>query len=30
MAWVERHGRTWRVRYWKTDGTAGSVPGLSV
>ncbi|WP_037606758.1 tyrosine-type recombinase/integrase [Streptacidiphilus rugosus] len=28
MAWVEKHGRTWRVRYWKVDGTAGSVPGF--
>lgn len=29
MAWVERHGRTWRVRFWKGDGTAGSIPGFT-
>ncbi|WP_042373027.1 tyrosine-type recombinase/integrase [Streptacidiphilus neutrinimicus] len=28
MAWVEKHGRTWRVRYWREDGPAGSVPGF--
>ncbi|MFI0772952.1 tyrosine-type recombinase/integrase [Streptomyces sp. NPDC021218] len=27
MAWVERRGNKWRVRYWKPDGRAGSVPG---
>ena len=29
MAWVEKHGRTWRVRYWRPDNTAGSVPGFT-
>jgi integrase len=30
MAWVERVGRSsWRVRYWKDDGTLGSVPGFT-
>ncbi|MEY9969252.1 hypothetical protein ABIA33_007340, partial [Streptacidiphilus sp. MAP12-16] len=29
MAWVEKHGRTWRVRYWKPDNTAGSIPGFT-
>lgn len=29
MAWVEKHGRTWRVRYWRDDNTAGSVPGFT-
>jgi hypothetical protein len=29
MAWVERHGRTWRVRYWMADGRAGSIPGFA-
>lgn len=27
MAWVERRGSKWRVRYWKSDGKAGTVPG---
>ncbi|MEE4599254.1 site-specific integrase [Streptomyces sp. DSM 41524] len=27
MAWVERRGSKWRVRYWKPDGRAGSIPG---
>lgn len=27
MAWVERRGNKWRVRYWKPDGRAASVPG---
>lgn len=29
MAWIEKHGRRWRVRYWKPDGTAGSIPGFT-
>ncbi|MDT0263402.1 tyrosine-type recombinase/integrase [Jatrophihabitans lederbergiae] len=30
MAWVEKSSRTaWRVRYWKDDGTLGSVSGFS-
>ncbi len=30
MAWVERVGRnTWRVRYWKDDGTLGSIRGFT-
>ncbi|MEY9969299.1 hypothetical protein ABIA33_007387, partial [Streptacidiphilus sp. MAP12-16] len=29
MAWVEKHGRTWRVRYWKDDHTPGSIPGFT-
>jgi integrase len=29
MAWVEKHGRTWRVRYWNDDNTAGSIPGFT-
>ncbi|MGH3099281.1 MAG: tyrosine-type recombinase/integrase [Streptosporangiales bacterium] len=27
MAWVEPHGRYWRVRYYRADGTVGSVSG---
>jgi integrase len=27
MAWVEKRGNKWRVRYWKPDGKAGTVPG---
>ncbi|ARF78075.1 tyrosine-type recombinase/integrase [Kitasatospora aureofaciens] len=27
MAWIEKHGRGWRVRYWNSDGTAATVPG---
>ena len=29
MAWVEKHGRTWRVRYWKSDNTPGTIPGFT-
>ena len=30
MAWVEKSSRTtWRVRYWKDDGTLGSVSGFT-
>ena len=30
MAWVEKSGRAaWRVRYWKDDGTLGSVSGFT-
>lgn len=29
MAWAEKRGpRSWRVRYWKDDGTLGSVSGF--
>lgn len=29
MAFVEKSGKnTWRVRYWKDDGTHGSIPGF--
>jgi integrase len=29
MAWVEKVSQnTWRIRYWKADGTLGSVPGF--
>ncbi|MBB5808901.1 integrase [Saccharothrix ecbatanensis] len=28
MAWSEQHGKTWRVRYLKDDGTLGSVTGF--
>lgn len=28
MAWAEKHGSGWRVRYPKDDGTLGSVPGF--
>ncbi|MDX8053754.1 tyrosine-type recombinase/integrase [Lentzea sp. BCCO 10_0798] len=28
MAWSEKHGKMWRVRYFKDDGTLGSVPGF--
>lgn len=28
MAWSEKHGKFWRVRYWQDDGTLGSVPGF--
>jgi len=30
MAWAERvSARSWRVRYWKEDGTVGSVYGFT-
>lgn len=29
MAWVEKRGTTWRVRYWKSDGGAGSIGGFT-
>ncbi|WP_033440857.1 tyrosine-type recombinase/integrase [Saccharothrix sp. NRRL B-16314] len=28
MAWSEQHGKTWRVRYPRDDGTLGSVTGF--
>src|SRR5829696_6459122 len=29
MSFVERSGRSsWRVRYWRDDGTHGSIPGF--
>ena len=29
MSFVERSGRSsWRVRYWREDGTHGSIPGF--
>ena len=28
MAWAEKHGKGWRVRYWKDDGTLGSISGF--
>ena len=30
MSFVERSGRSsWRVRYWRDDGTHGSIPGFA-
>ncbi|MCA1229962.1 tyrosine-type recombinase/integrase [Saccharopolyspora sp. 6M] len=29
MAWAEKHGSSWRVRYPKKDGTLGSIPGFA-
>ena len=30
MAFVEKSGKkSWRVRYWKDDGTHGSIPGYT-
>jgi len=29
MAWSEKRGKRWRVRYWCEDGTLGSVPGFA-
>jgi integrase len=28
MAWSEKRGKRWRVRYWCDDATLGSVPGF--
>lgn len=28
MAWSEKHGKFWRVRYWQDDGTLGSISGF--